>query len=82
MTSSCWGVHEAMVKLLPGMTFKGIDRERRDLMFDTVDGEVPPDVAQKVDVVELVQPVRIVGHDGVGRHERVALDRTDHRVPR
>ena len=34
-------VDEAMRKLLPGMTFKGIDRERRDLMFDTVDGEVP-----------------------------------------
>ena len=34
-------IHEAMRKLLPGMTFKGIDRERRDLMFDTVDGEVP-----------------------------------------
>jgi len=34
-------VAEAMKKLLPGMTFKGIDRERRDLMFDTVDGEVP-----------------------------------------
>ena len=34
-------IHEAMRKLLPGMTFKGIDRERRDLMFDTVDGVVP-----------------------------------------
>jgi predicted ATP-binding protein involved in virulence len=34
-------VDEAMKKLLPGMTFKGIDRERRDLIFDTVDGEVP-----------------------------------------
>ena len=34
-------VDEAMKKLLPGMTFKGIDRERRDLVFDTVDGEVP-----------------------------------------
>jgi predicted ATP-binding protein involved in virulence len=34
-------IHEAMRKLLPGMTFKGIDRDRRDLMFDTVDGEVP-----------------------------------------
>lgn len=34
-------VDEAMHKLLPGMTFKGIDRSRRDLMFDTVDGEVP-----------------------------------------
>ena len=34
-------VDEAMAKLLPGMTFKGIDRQRRDLMFDTVDGEVP-----------------------------------------
>ena len=34
-------VDEAMRKLLPGMTFKGIDRKRRDLMFDTVDGEVP-----------------------------------------
>lgn len=34
-------VNEAMAKLLPGMTFKGIDRARRDLMFDTVDGEVP-----------------------------------------
>ncbi len=30
-----------MRKLLPGMTFKGIDRERRDLMFETVDGVVP-----------------------------------------
>ena len=34
-------VDEAMKKLLPGMTFKGIDRARRDLLFDTVDGEVP-----------------------------------------
>ncbi|HKY21764.1 MAG TPA: AAA family ATPase [Vicinamibacterales bacterium] len=34
-------VDEAMRKLLPGMTFKGIDRDRRDLLFDTVDGEVP-----------------------------------------
>ena len=34
-------IHEAMRKLLPGMTFKGIDRERRDLMFETVDGVVP-----------------------------------------
>jgi predicted ATP-binding protein involved in virulence len=34
-------VDEAMKKLLPGMRFKGIDRERRDLVFDTVDGEVP-----------------------------------------
>ena len=34
-------VDEAMAKLLPGMTFKGIDRNRRDLMFETVDGEVP-----------------------------------------
>jgi hypothetical protein len=34
-------IHEAMRKLLPGMTFKGIDRDRRDLMFDTVDGVVP-----------------------------------------
>lgn len=34
-------VDEAMRKLLPGMTFKGIDRARRDLVFDTVDGEVP-----------------------------------------
>ena len=34
-------VDEAMRKLLPGMTFKGIDRARRDLMFETVDGEVP-----------------------------------------
>jgi hypothetical protein len=34
-------VDEAMRKLLPGMTFKGIDRGRRDLMFETVDGEVP-----------------------------------------
>jgi predicted ATP-binding protein involved in virulence len=34
-------IHEAMRKLLPGMTFRGIDRERRDLMFDTVDGVVP-----------------------------------------
>jgi predicted ATPase len=34
-------VDEAMRKLLPGMTFKGIDRTRRDLLFDTVDGEVP-----------------------------------------
>lgn len=34
-------VDEAMRKLLPGMTFKGVDRTRRDLLFDTVDGEVP-----------------------------------------
>jgi predicted ATPase len=34
-------VDRAMRKLLPGMTFKGIDRSRRDLMFDTVDGDVP-----------------------------------------
>src|SRR5918994_5946671 len=34
-------IHEAMRKLLPGMKFKGIDRERRDLMFETVDGDVP-----------------------------------------
>src|SRR5918993_732312 len=34
-------IHEAMRKLLPGMKFKEIDRERRDLMFETVDGDVP-----------------------------------------
>jgi predicted ATP-binding protein involved in virulence len=34
-------IDKAMRKLLPGMTFIGIDRERRDLMFDTVDGVVP-----------------------------------------
>ena len=30
-----------------------------------IDREVTPDIAQKVDVVERVQPVGIVGHDGV-----------------
>lgn len=34
-------INDAMAKLLPGMTFTGIDRKRRDLMFDTVDGPVP-----------------------------------------
>ncbi len=34
-------IQEAMAKLLPGMAFKGIDRDKRDLIFDTVDGEVP-----------------------------------------
>jgi predicted ATPase len=34
-------VDEAMRKLLPGMTFKGIDRAKRDLVFATVDGDVP-----------------------------------------
>lgn len=34
-------INEALRKLLPGMTFKGIDRDKRDLIFDTVDGEVP-----------------------------------------
>ena len=34
-------VEAALAKLLPGIRFKGIDRERRDLLFETVDGEVP-----------------------------------------
>ena len=34
-------INKALHKLLPGMTFQGIDRERRDLLFETVDGVVP-----------------------------------------
>ena len=30
-----------------------------------VDREMPPDVAQEVDVVELGEPIGVVGHDGV-----------------
>ena len=37
-----------------------------------VDGEVAADVAQEVDIVERVEPVGIVGHDGVcRRHPRI-----------
>ena len=32
-----------------------------------VDGKMPADVAQKIDVIEPVQPIGIVGHDGIGR---------------
>ena len=34
-------LRHAMAKLLPGMTFEGIDRKRRELIFRTVDGSVP-----------------------------------------
>ncbi len=32
-----------------------------------VDGEMPPDIAQQLDIAELAQPVVIVDHDRVGR---------------
>ena len=34
-------VEEVMLDLLPGLSFKGIDRRKRELVFETPDGEVP-----------------------------------------
>lgn len=39
--SAITAVQQALDKLLPGMSFSGIDRQQRQIMFKTVDGEVP-----------------------------------------
>ena len=60
------GLHQQVVELEEGVGLLGGEAPGDRVLLDhRVDGEVDADLAQQLDVAELVQPVRVVDHDGV-----------------